>query len=122
MSSHFKPSSSPWLIPLRTLRTTIATNSSAGSLGYGFSVMLLPLIPLQAVTSQGNRCLTRPARENYSPECVEGVFSELRLYGVLGTSEKGGCRKSGRPRSALVISLLPTIGCLGLAAPLGIRG
>jgi hypothetical protein len=39
-------------------------------------------------------------RELYSPECGEGEFSDLRVDGVLGTSEKGGCREPGLPRSA----------------------
>jgi hypothetical protein len=42
----------------------------------------------------------------YSPECVEGEFSELRLAGVLGSwgvrgYRKSRCRKSGRGPAGL---------------------
>jgi hypothetical protein len=32
------------------------------------------------------RCCLRRATEAYSPECVEGEFSEVRLDSVLGSS------------------------------------
>src|SRR5215208_2685141 len=35
----------------------------------------------------------------YSPECVEGKFCELRLYGVLGSSMTGGVRSVLRKRT-----------------------
>ncbi len=45
---------------------------------------------------EAKRSLRSPAISAYSPECVEGVFSEVRLYGVLGSSAK-----HPRPASSL---------------------
>jgi hypothetical protein len=38
----------------------------------------------------------------YSPKCVEGVFSEVRLNGVLGSSLRPGPPPMGVPDSDLV--------------------
>jgi hypothetical protein len=41
------------------------------------------------------RFVTFRAFSPYSPECVEGEFSELRLKGVLGSQVCGASRKLG---------------------------
>ena len=51
--------------------------------------------------------VSRPFFLLYSPECVEGLFSEVRRHGVLGSSwgmKKGETR---RPRPAGLVSWRP---------------
>src|SRR5215203_1199116 len=47
-----------------------------------------------------------PCFPSYSPECVEGLFCELRLYGVLGSSpEEPSCLRLLPPQ--LMVSRKP---------------
>ena len=58
--------------------------------GFGCRCSLLPagaeLKPSEGRDTVASALLSAP----YSPECVEGEFSELRMYGVLGNSALGG--------------------------------
>jgi len=55
------------------------------------------LKPKRLSTAWSGKARRPPARA-YSPECVEGKFSELRLEGVLrGSSQEGDGREEGGP-------------------------
>src|SRR5215212_1218876 len=42
-----------------------------------------------------------PHREAYSPKCLEGVFRELRLCSILGSSPARGARRPARRRGSM---------------------